>query len=370
MDRPCPHLAASISLPATLISLGTVAAIISLKRLVPRWPNLLIAVALAALAVAAFQLPVQTIHDRFGDLPRSLPAPTLPQITLASLTGALPWALSFTLLGAIESLLSAVVADGMSGARHRSNMELVAQGLANIGAALFGGFCTTGTIARTATNVRAGSRGPASGMLHAIFVLLFMLLAAPLAGHIPLASLAGLLAVVAWNMAEKAAIFDLARANRADGLVIAATFLLVIFRDLTEGIVAGFALAGLVFIHHMSQTAGLDRSAEDADARLDRVVVRLSGPYFFGAAAQMGATLDQIADHPRHFVLDLESLNYLDSSGARSLELLAIKLGRKGGQMVLMGASPEQRKVLELAGLEPPQVLYIADLAELDDLAN
>ena len=249
-------------------------------------------------------------------------------------------------------------------------MELVAQGLANIGAALFGGFCTTGTIARTATNVRAGSRGPASGMLHAIFVLLFMLLAAPLAGHIPLASLAGLLAVVAWNMAEKAAIFDLARANRADGLVIAATFLLVIFRDLTEGIVAGFALAGLVFIHHMSQTAGLDRSAEDAVARLDRVVVRLSGPYFFGAAAQMGATLDQIADRPRHFVLDLESLNYLDSSGARSLELLAIKLGRKGGQMVLMGASPEQRKVLELAGLEPPQVLYIADLAELDDLAN
>ena len=359
----------TLSAGAALVSLATVILIQGLKRLAPRLPNLLIAVVTGAVIVAVFHLPVETIHDRFGDLPRTPPAPTLPVITWTTVTAALPWALSFTLLGAIESLLSAVVADGMSGARHRSNAELVAQGVANVGAALFGGFCTTGTIARTATNVRAGSRGPVSGMLHAVFVLMFMLVAAPLAGHIPLASLAGLLAVVAWNMAEKSEIWDLARANRADALVIVVTFLLVVFRDLTAGIVTGFALAGLVFIHRMSQSAVLDSEAENDMARPDRVLLRLSGPYFFGAAAQLSAALDQVADRPLHFVLDLGALNYLDSSGARSLELLAHKVRRKGGQMVLVAVQPEQRGILEKAGLAAPLAVYLDDVAELDRLS-
>ncbi len=356
---------ASLSVPATLIAALTIALIQILKRLAPRLPSLLIAVTVAGLAVWALRLPVETIHDRFGDLPRGLPMPTLPVITPATLLAALPWAFSFTLLGTIESLLSAVVADGMSGARHRSNAELLGQGAANVGAALFGGFCTTGTIARTATNVRAGSRGPVSGMLHAVFVLLFMALAAPLAGHIPLAALAGLLAVVAWNMAEKAQICDLARSSRADARVIAVTFLLVVFRDLTEGIIAGFALGGLVFIHRMSQSAQLHRTtpSEAPDGAPDegRVVVRLSGPYFVGAAAQVGAALDQIAERPRHFVLDLADLAYLDSSGAHSLELLAHRIRGKGGQMQLRAVSPAQRRLLEQAGMRPPLVHYLDD---------
>ena len=351
---------------ATAIALLTIALIQGIKAAAPRLPNLLIAVATAALLVTLLDLPVETIHDRFGDLPRIPPAPALPNLSLAALTTALPWALSFTLLGAIESLLSAVVADGMSGARHRSNAELVAQGVANIGAALFGGFCTTGTIARTATNVRAGSRGPVSGMLAASFILLFMLVAAPLAGLIPLAALAGLLAVVAWNMVEKAEIWSLARANRADALVIAVTFLLVVFRDLTEGIVVGFALGGLVFIHRMSHSAKVDAGELDALADPSRVVVRLSGPYFFAAAAQVGAALDQIADRPRHFVLDLSELHYLDSSGARSLELLARKTRRNGGQLILLATRPAQRRILEKAGLTPPLARYLPDLAALD----
>ena len=353
----------TINPAATVIALLTIAIILALKFLAPKLPNLLIAITFAAILVAIFHLPVETIHDRFGDLPCTPPLPQLPAITPAALQAALPWAVSFTLLGAIESLLSAVVADGMSGARHRSNAELLAQGVANIGSALFGGFCTTGTIARTATNVRAGSKGPVSGMLAALFVLLFMLVAAPLAGKIPLAALAGLLAVVAWNMVEKVEIWHLARANRADALVTAATFLLVVFRDLTEGIVVGFALGGLVFIHRMSQTTTLD--TPDI-AHPDRVVVRLSGPYFFGAAAQLGAALDQIADRPRHFVLDLSDLNYLDSSGARSLELLARKTQRKGGQLVLLATRPAQRRILEHAGLTPPLARYLPDLAALD----
>ena len=206
-----------------------------------------------------------------------------------------------------------------------------------------------------------GSRGPVSGMLHAVFVLLFMLLAAPLAGHIPLAALAGVLVVVAWNMAEKMKIWDLARSNKADALVIAVTFLLVVFRDLTEGIIAGFALGGLVFIHRMSQSATLDVSTGDEDRASDQVVVRLSGPYLFGAAAQVGAALEQIADRPHHFVLDLGDLDYLDSSGAHSLELLARRIRRKGGEMKLRAVSPPQRRLLEKAGLKPPLVRYPAD---------
>ena len=170
----------------------------------------------------------------------------------------LPDAIAFALLGAIESLLSAVVADGMTGRRHRSNCELVAQGVANIGSALFGGLCVTGTIARTATNVRAGARGPVSGMLHSVFLLLFMLIAAPLASYIPLAALAAVLVVVAWNMAEKQEFAMLLRSSWGDATVLLATFLLTIFRDLTEGILVGFALGAVLFINRMAQMTGIE----------------------------------------------------------------------------------------------------------------
>lgn len=358
----------TITAAAAAVSVGTVVAIEAVKRYLPRWPSLLVAVVLGALAVALFKLPVETIGTKFGALPRVPPAPALPPMGMADLRAALPWALSFTLLGAIESLLSAVVADGMSGARHRSNAELVGQGLANVGAAFFGGFCVTGTIARTATNVRAGSRGPVSGMLHAVFVLVFMLVAAPLAAHIPLASLAGVLAIVAWNMAEKEAIWALARGSAADALVLIVTFLLVVFRDLTEGIVVGFALGGLVFIRRMSEASSAEHDSDDPGepVQADQVVVRLHGPYFFGAVAQVGAVLDQIADHPRRIILDFADVPYVDSSGARSLELLARKLHRRGGQMVVIGIGESQRRTLELAGLKAPEVRFLSDLSELD----
>nr|MCU0905389.1 SulP family inorganic anion transporter [Tabrizicola sp.] len=233
----------------------TAGVILGLRRMRPHWPGMLIAVVLASVVVAVLALPVATIGSRFGDLPQMLPVPALPDLSLWR--AALPWAVSFALLGAIESLLSAVVADGMSGARHRSNAELVAQGVANIGSGIFGGFCVTGTIARTATNVRAGSKGPVSGMLHALFLLAFLMIAAPLAAYIPLAALAGVLAVVAWGMAERHEVASLLRSSRGDALVVSATFLLVVFRDLTEGIVVGFALAGLIFIKRMSETTGM-----------------------------------------------------------------------------------------------------------------
>ncbi|MCB1445935.1 MAG: sodium-independent anion transporter, partial [Rhizobiaceae bacterium] len=183
--------------PASIgLAAMTILVIAGLRRFRPHWPGMLIAVAAAALATVLFSLPVATIGTRFGGIPSSLPLPALPDFSPAKIQAVFPTAVAFALLGSIESLLSAVVADGMTGRRHRSNCELVAQGAANMGSALFGGICVTGTIARTATNVRAGAHGPISGMLHAGFLLLFILVAAPLASYIPLAGLAGVLAIV------------------------------------------------------------------------------------------------------------------------------------------------------------------------------
>lgn len=235
----------TVSPSSVIVSACTIALILAFRRFAPTWPSLLLAVAIVT--GIAMVLPVETIFDRFGDLPRSPPAPHLPMINTGLLLQALPWALQFTLLGAIESLLSAVVADNMAGSKHRPNAELVAQGVANIGSALFGGICVTGTIARTATNVRSGARSPIAGMLHSAFLLIFLLIAAPLAGHIPLAGLAGVLALVAWDMAEKSAIWRILRRNRAEASVLIVTFSLVVLRDLSVGIAAGCALAAVFY---------------------------------------------------------------------------------------------------------------------------
>jgi SulP family sulfate permease len=351
---------------AIAVSAGCVALILVLRRIRPHWPALLIAVFAASAVTAAFSLPVATIGTRFGGIPAGLPAPALPDLTPARIAEVLPAALSFTLLGAIESLLSAVVADGMSGRRHRSNAELVAQGVANIGSAIFGGFCVTGTIARTATNVRAGAHGPVSGMLHGLFLLGFMLLAAPLAAYIPLAALAGVLAVVAWNMVEKPAIAILLRSGRAEAAVLAVTFGLTIFRDLTEAIVAGFLLGSVLFIHRMSLSAAItterpfvteDRAdsglAYDAAqaANRDVVIHHISGALFFGAAASVGSMLDHIGDAHRALILNLEGVPFLDSTGANLIEGVAHKAQRRGVALVLAGAPPEVRAALDRHGL-------------------
>ncbi|MDM7933079.1 SulP family inorganic anion transporter [Tabrizicola sp.] len=373
--------------------------ILGLRKTRPHWPGMLIAISVASVVAALAGLSVDTIGSRFGALPNLLPAPALPGFGLAQLQAALPWALSFALLGAIESLLSAVVADGMSGTRHRSNAELVAQGVANMGSAVFGGFCVTGTIARTATNVRAGSRGPVSGMLHALFLLAFMMVAAPLAAYIPLAALAGVLGVVAWGMAERHEFVSLVKSSRGDAMVVSVTFLLVVFRDLTEGIIVGFALAGLVFIRRMSESVemqpkavrktrpedatpkdgppkdglpkdGPEEAPDEEAPREDRVVYTLRGPYFFGAAAQMGGVLERIAEAPRAFVLDMTEVPLIDSSGARSFHMLAGRAQRRGGQLYLVGLSAPLRRQLEAQGVRAPEVRYLPDIAAVDRLLD
>ncbi|WP_366657896.1 SulP family inorganic anion transporter [Fodinicurvata sp. EGI_FJ10296] len=366
----------SVTVAAVAISVATVAIILGLRRWQPRWPGMLIAVALTAVATAVMALPVETIGTKFGGIPSSLPVPHLPDLSMDRIIAVLPAALSFTLLGAIESLLSAVVADGMTGRRHRSNCELVAQGAANIGASLFGGFCVTGTIARTATNVRAGAHGPIAGMLHSLFILLFMLVAAPLAAYIPLAALAGVLAVVAWNMIERPAIAILLRSGWGEATVLGATFFLTVFRDLTEAIVVGFALGSVLFIHRMSRTTAVSsqkpfvgrdeaddahpREAynESAAANPDVVVYRITGALFFGATASIGSVLDRIQDNHKALIVDFEAVPFLDSTGANMIESLAHKARRHDVTLWLTGTSRDIRRVLLTHGLKKPLVRY------------
>ena len=248
------HALPTISPAAFAIGAGSAVLIFALQMKRPTWPGMLIAVIGASAAALLFKLPVETIGSHFGGIPQGLPMPRIPSMTAAQLIEILPAALSFTLLGGIESLLSAKVADGMTGRKHRYNMEVVAQGIANIASALFGGISVTGTIARTATNIRAGACSPVSGMLHAGFLLIFVLVAAPLASFIPLSALAGVLVVVSWNMVEKGEFIRLLREWHT-AIVMIATLGLTLIEDLTVGIVCGCALAGLFAIFHRAVPA-------------------------------------------------------------------------------------------------------------------
>ena len=367
----------TFNVAAAALSLGTVLVIVGLRTWRPHWPGILIAVVAGGVVVWLFHLPVETIGTRFGGIPNSLPAPALPALSLEKLQAVLPDAISFALLGAIESLLSAMVADGMTGRRHRSNMELVAQGIANIGSALFGGICATGTVARTATNVRSGARSPISGMLHSVFIVLFMLVAAPLASFIPLAGLAGVLAIVAWNMVEKQAFGILLRSSWGDAVVLLATFLLTVFVGLTEAIIVGFSLGALLFLHRMAQSAGVEEHippvSEDVPdfAGTDRrpydpavatdpdvAVYRITGAFFFGAAATVGSVLDRIADRHKAFVLDFSAVPFIDSTAANTIEGIARKAHRHNGLLLISAASPAVRKILAAHGIRPPSVLF------------
>lgn len=372
------------------VAAATILTILAVRRFRPHWPAFLIGVAVASVLAAMLHLPVATIGGRFGAMPRTPPAPHLPDLSPARVAELLPYAVSFALLGGIESLLSAVVADSMSGRRHRSNVELVAQGAANIASALFGGICVTGTIARTATNVRTGARGPVAGMLHAVFVLLFMLVAAPLAGFIPLSALAAVLAVVCWNMAEKHEFAVLLRASKGDAAVLLATFLVVVFRDLTQGILVGFGLGALLFLHRMAQAVEVERPVPRIDddradgtegdptvqydgalaSDAEVVVYRISGAFFFGSAAAVGAALDEIGERPKAFVIDVSAVPLIDSTAAATIAGFARRAHRRGVAVYVAGARPAVREVLAAHGGSPPAVRFESSVEDATAAAH
>lgn len=361
--------ASSFSLHATIIAVLTLGIIVGLRRWKPAWPGMLIAVVATTLAVHWLQLPVDTIASRFGAIPNTLPMPELPRgITLQRMYELLPSAVTIALLAGIESLLSCVIADGMTGRRHRSNIELIGQGVANVASALFGGLPATGALARTATNIKAGALTPVSGMLHAVFLLVFMWLLAPLAGMVPLAALAGILVVVAWNMSEAERLKHFLHAPRGDQLVLAVTLILTVLVDITVALEVGIVLAALVFIRRMVQTtdvsavAGADlaeraetEAGATALAALDIPkgveVFEISGPFFFGVAAMLADILDRIEKAPQVFILRMGNVPLVDASGIDALGSFIDKNRARGTVVLLTRVQPQPLQVLREMGL-------------------
>ena len=338
---------------------ASVALIAGLRRWAPRAPGFLLAVLAAAGATALWQLPVDTIGSRFGGIPSSLPMPHWPAVSPERLVALLPSALTIAFLAGIESLLSAVVADGMSGGKHRPNTELVAQGIANTASALVGGLPATGAIARTATSIRSGARTPVAGMLHALLVLAFMLVLAPLARYVPLPALAGVLLVVAWNMSEREHFLHTLRAPKGDRAVLLATFATTVLVDLTFAIEVGIVIAAFVFMARMAdvvdvqsglQLAGPDDAPEDLTQRArvpDNVqVYRISGPLFFGATGRLESVLDDGGKAPRAYILRMGQVPLVDASGAHALKTVYERCRARGIPLVISGLQAQPRRTL------------------------
>ena len=349
-----------------LIALASLAAVIFSARVpgLKRVPGPLVALVLATTAQAYFQFPgVATIGTEFGGIPRGLPSLSMPEITLPRVLELLGPAFTIAMLGAIESLLSAVVADGMAGTRHDSNQELVGQGIANLAAPLFGGFAATGAIARTATNVRNGGTGPLAGLTHVLTLVLVLLFLAPLAEYVPLAALAAVLFVVAWNMSEVRHFAGMVRrAPRADVTVLLITFLLTVFGDLVLAVNVGVIIAMFQFLRRMSSAVEVAQLAgTELDAALGKrqwtalppgvMVYSIDGPFFFGAVDTFERSLAQTHTDPKRLILVLQRVPFMDITGIQSLEEAMRDLRRRGVEVILCGANPRVKAKLEKAGL-------------------
>ncbi len=367
--------------PASLLlALSCLALIALMRRYRPKWPQFLLAVLFGALVVSTFSLAVPTLGSVYGEIPAGLPSLAWPDMPFARIGELLPSALTIAFLAGVESLLSAVVADGMTGGRHRSNCELVAQGVANMVSALFGGLPATGAIARTATNVRSGGRTPVAGMMHAVFVLLMLLVAAPAMAYVPLAALAAVLLVVAWNMSEIERFRHLMRAPVGDRVVLLMTFALTVMFDLTIAIEVGVVLAAFLFMHRMSQVVAMETDVqlleEDRDdftqpASQDQrdllpegvAAFRIAGPLFFAVANRLDDVLNQFFTPPKVFILRMRLVPMIDASGVDALCQFVERCARRGTQVILSGTQPQPRATLAAMRFDrqPGFVGYCAD---------
>jgi SulP family sulfate permease len=350
--------------PAALaVFLATVAIIQLWPRVSSRIPGPLVALVATTAITHSFGLGIDTIHGRFGDLPRSLPSPQFLAIDWSLVPDLVSPAITIALLAAIEALLSAVVADGLVGGRHRSNAELLAQGIANIASPLFGGIPATGAIARTATNVRNGGRSPIAGIVHAATLLLILLAAGPWASLIPMASLAGILVVVAYNMSEWHVFLRLLRGPRSDVLVLLTTFLLTVVVDLTAAIQVGVVLAALLFMRRMAEVTQvkpirdimeyekselLESAAVEVPANVD--VFEINGSFCFGAARKFTETLLASQSAPEVVILRMRHVLAMDATGLHALEDVAERLRRRGASLLLSGVHAQPLIALERSG--------------------
>jgi SulP family sulfate permease len=345
------------------VGTGALAIIVGLRRYAPKLPGFLIAVVLSSVVVALLKLPVDTIGSRFPHLPAGLPMPSLPAFSLAKVNEVLPSAFTIAFLAGIEALLSAVVADGMAGTRHRSNQELIGQGIANVASALFGGLPATGAIARTATNIRSGARTPIAGMMHAAFLLIFVFFATDLMAFVPMAALAAILFMVAWGMSEYERFLALLRMPGSDRAVLLLTFGLTVLVDLTVAIGVGVTLASLLFMARMAEAVEVDAGvtndpeldAEDMHQR-DALppgveVFRINGPFFFGVAGELLDTLRRVGEPPKAIILRMRLVPLLDTSGVQALEKFVEQARIAGARVILSGIRPQPFSMLKRARL-------------------
>jgi len=351
----------TLSPTATMVSVSALVLIILMMRFVKRVPGSIVALFLGTAIVWGFALPIETIATRFGGIPSGLPAFQLPTFRPDLILPLLAPALTVTMLGAIESLLSAVVADRMTGDKHNPNMELVAQGVANMASPLFGGLPATGAIARTATNIRSGAKTPVAGMIHALTLLLILLVAAPLAQHIPLSVLAAILFVVAYNMGEWVEIPQILRLSKADIAVWLITFALTVFADLTVAVQAGMILAALLYIGKVTATTTVARVTQEyieasrahslqGHSIPDGVAIfRIHGPFLFGATDKISVIEDELEALPPVVVLRLRNMTAIDATGLSALENLAARLKKSGRHLILCGMRDQPARLMSQA---------------------
>ena len=349
--------------------------LLKMRHMYPKIPAPIVVIVLSSVIVYVFHIPVETIGSKFGELPSMLPEPSLPAFSLEKIRAVFPDAITIALLGAIESLLSCVVADGMTGDKHHSNKELVAQGIANIGAVLFGGIAATGAIARTATNIKSGAYSPVAGIVHALMLLVFMFLFSKLIVLIPLATLAAILIVVAWNMSEFHHFKAIAlKSERNDAIVLLITFFLTVLIDLNTGVQTGIMLAGLLFIKRMidvtdieDKKKGFGLSLDDEDEEIEEndinaitckivpkevEVYEINGPFFFGVADRLKNVIDVLKDPPKIFILRMRHVPMVDATGLHALEEFYDSCTAQNTVLVLSGVNPKIRLKMQRFGFD------------------
>ena len=357
---------------ASLVGIASLAVMIICLKFFKRIPGAILVCFGATAAVALFHIPVETIGTQFGGIPSGLPHLAVPTLKPSLLLHLLSPAVTIAMLGAIESLMSAVVSDRMSGDKHNPNVELIGQGMANIFSPLFGGLPATGAIARTATNVRAGAKTPVAGMIHALTMLAVILFAAPLVKNLPLAALAGILFMVAYNMGDWAEIPEILKLSKADIVVWLLTLSLTVFADLTLAVEVGMILAAFTFIRKISMTTTVskvtDEYIEDGRAHIlqDKdipsyaAVYRIHGPFLFGVTDKISAITDQLDALPPIVILRLRNMTAVDATGIAALEELADILHKSGRTMMICGARPQPAALMHEAGFDrhvPPENL-------------
>ncbi|MGE7656613.1 SulP family inorganic anion transporter [Bacillus altitudinis] len=349
---------------AILTAIVGLIVILAAQKYIPKIPGALLGLLVSTfIAVLFFQGQVETIGSAYGEIPRQLPTFAFPELTIEKMIYLLPPAIVIALLGGVESILSAMVADNMKGSKHHSNKELVGQGIANMAAPLFGGIPATGAIARTATNIKNGGASPISGVVHGVVVLLILMLFAPYASMIPLAAMAPILMFVAWNMSEKKEFINIVKVKNADSLVLVVTFLLTVIGDLIIGVTAGLILAFIAFIKKMSQTTNIHTNVAvpqiETAAALEREtdqkgvsMYSIEGPLFFGTTDSLeNSILDHVQTKPKTLILLMNKVNYMDTSAEAVLMNISNRLKHHNGKLMIVGLQSQPKELLHRTGL-------------------